>query len=65
MPLFGDRSRLLMLLPLVLSISLVHKAIRQPRMADLPLAVLALWATIVVGMIGLGVALLLLYMVFS
>jgi hypothetical protein len=61
MPIFTDSSRLLMLLPLVLSISIVHKALKQPKMSDLPLTVLALWATIVAGMIGLGIGLLVVY----
>jgi hypothetical protein len=61
MPIFTGRSRLLMLLPLVLSISIVHKALKQPKMTDLPLTVLALWATIVAGMIGLGIGLLVVY----
>ncbi len=61
MPIFTGLSRLLMLLPLVLAISVVHKAMKLPKMSDLPTAVLALWATIVVGMIGLGVGLLVIY----
>jgi hypothetical protein len=65
MPIFTGRSRLLMILPLVLAISIVHKALKQAKMSDLPLAVLALWATIVAGMIGLGVGLLLIYRLFS
>jgi hypothetical protein len=65
MPIFTGSSRLLMLLPLVLAISVVYKTLKQPRLKDLPVSVLALWATIVVGMIGLGIGLLLLYRVFS
>lgn len=65
MPIFTDRSRLLMLLPLVLAISIVHKALKQPKMSDLPLTVLALWLTIVAGMIGLGVGLLVIYRLFA
>lgn len=57
MPIFTGSGQLLMLLPLVLAISIVHKALKQPKMSDLPLTVLALWATIVAGMIGLGIAL--------
>ena len=65
MPIFAGRSRLLMLLPLVLAISIVHKALKQPKMSDLPLTVLALWATIVAGMIGLGIGLLVIYKLFA
>ncbi len=65
MPIFTGRSRLLMLLPLVLAISIVHKTLRQPKLSDVPLAVLALWATIVAGMIGLGIGLLLIYRLFA
>ena len=61
MPILWGSSRLLMLLPLALAISVVHKALKQPRLRDLPLAVLALWATIVGAMIGLGVGLMIVY----
>lgn len=47
--------RLLLLLPLSLSISIVYKTTRCGRPGDIPLATLALWATIVAGMIGVGV----------
>ncbi len=65
MPIFTGPSRLLMILPLVLAISIVHKTLKQPKMSDLPLSVLALWATIVAGMIGLGVGLLVIYRLFT
>jgi hypothetical protein len=65
MPIFTGRSRLLMILPLVLAISIVHKTLKQPKMSDLPLSVLALWATIVAGMIGLGIGLLVTYRLFT
>lgn len=65
MPRFVEQSRLLMLLPLVLAIAIVHKTLKQPKISDLPLAVLALWATIVGAMVGLGVGLLLLYKIFA
>ena len=65
MPMFTGLSRLLMLLPLVLAVSLVHKMLKQPKLADLPMAVLALWATIVGAMIGLGIGLLLIYKLFA
>jgi len=65
MPIFAGPSRLLMILPLVLAISIVHKTLKQPKLSDLPLSILALWGTIVVGMIGLGVGLLILYRLFT
>jgi hypothetical protein len=65
MPTFIGISRLLMLLPLVLAVSIVHKTLKQPKLKDLPLAVLALWGTIVGAMIGLGVGLLLIYKIFA
>ena len=46
--------RLLLLIPLCLSISLVYKTTRCERLGDIPLATLALWATIVGGMVGVG-----------
>jgi len=61
MPMFAGRGRLLMLLPLALAISIVHKTLKQERLWDLPLAVVALWGTIVLGMLGLGAALMLIY----
>ena len=47
--------RLLLLIPLCLSISLVYKTTRCARLADIPLATLALWLTILGGMVGVGV----------
>lgn len=65
MPAFAGRGRLLMLLPLVLAVAVVHKTLKQPKLKDLPLAILALWGTIVAAMIGLGVGLLLIYKIFA
>ncbi len=65
MPIFTGIGRLLMLLPLVLAVALVHKTLKQPKLSGLPLAVLALWVTIVGAMIGLGVGLLLVYKIFA
>lgn len=65
MPTFIGPSRLLMLLPLVLTVAVVHKTLKQPRLKDVPLEVLKLWLTIVGAMVGLGVGLLLLYKIFS
>ncbi len=49
--------RQLLLLPLCLGIAIVYKATRLENLRDLPKAVLALWATIVIGMYAVGVAL--------
>ena len=46
--------RLLLLIPLCLGISIVYKTTRCERLGDIPLATLALWVTIVAGMIGVG-----------
>lgn len=46
--------RLLLLIPLCLSISIVYKTTRCERLGDIPLATLALWITIVAGMVGVG-----------
>lgn len=47
--------RTLLLLPLCLSISVVYKTIRCERLADIPLASLGLWVTIIVGMYAVGI----------
>ncbi len=47
--------RALLVLPLCLSISVVYKTIRCERLADMPLAALGLWVTIVLGMYAVGV----------
>lgn len=49
--------RLLMLLPLALSISLVYKGIRVASVRDMFWNVPKLWITIVLGMFGVGLAL--------
>ena len=46
--------RLLLMLPLCLSIALVYKTIRCERLQDVPMATLGLWATIVLGMYTVG-----------
>lgn len=53
----GPGVRLLMLLPLAASVSIVYKAIRVERLRDLPLAAFVLWITIVLGMFAVGVGL--------
>jgi hypothetical protein len=47
--------RLLLLLPLCFSVSIIYKATRCERIGDIPLATFALWLTIVGGMIGVGI----------
>jgi hypothetical protein len=49
--------RLLLMLPLCLSIALVYKTIRCERLGSVPLATLGLWVTIVLGMYSVGVGL--------
>ncbi|MCG3132612.1 MAG: hypothetical protein FLDDKLPJ_03475 [Phycisphaerae bacterium] len=46
--------RILLLLPLCLSIAIVYKAIRCPEPRQIPAAVLPLWITIVVAMYVIG-----------
>ena len=46
--------RLLLMLPLCLSIALVYKTIRCERLRNIPMATLGLWATIVLGMYAVG-----------
>ncbi len=49
--------KVLLVLPLCLAISIVYKATRLERVKDMPVAVLGLWATIVVGMYAVGMGL--------
>lgn len=60
-PLTGPQ-RFLLLLPLCLSVAIVYKVIRIENLRDVPVAVFALWATIVGGMYAVGVGL---WLVFS
>lgn len=53
--------RMLLVLPLCLSISIVYKTTKCDRLRDVPLASLALWVTIVLGMYAVGFAMYLLY----
>ena len=53
--------RLLLMLPLCLSIAVVYKTIRLERLSDLPKAAMALWGTIVGGMCAVGLGLWLLF----
>ena len=52
---------MLMLLPLALAISIVHKTLKLERLSQLPVAAGILWVTIVVVMLGVGVGLMVLY----
>lgn len=49
--------RLAMMLPLCLSIAIIYKTTRCERLRDVPLAALALWVTIVLGMYAVGLGL--------
>lgn len=53
--------QMLMLLPLCLSISVVYKTTKCASLAEIPLAALVSWVTIVIGMYAVGAALLLAY----
>jgi hypothetical protein len=57
--------RLLLLLPICLSISIVYKTTRCESLKEVPLAALALWATLVAGMIGVGVIMWLAYLLLA
>ena len=59
----GGVSRVFMLVPLSLSVAVVYKTTRCERVRDIPLAVLGLWLTIVLGMYAVGVAAWLLFMI--
>jgi hypothetical protein len=49
--------RMLLILPLCLSIAIVYKTLRCESLREIPLAALVLWGTIVVGMYAVGVGL--------
>ena len=55
--------RMLLLLPLSLSIAVVYKTTRCEHLRDIPAAVAALWLTLVVGMYAVGVTAWLLFMI--
>lgn len=55
--------RLLLMLPLCLSIAVVYKTIRLDHLNELPKAAAALWGTIVAGMCAVGLGLWLLFQV--
>ena len=58
-------SRLAMMLPLCLAIAVVYKALKLDDLRSLPAGSLALWATLVLGMMAVGVVLLVVYELFS
>jgi len=49
--------RLVLMLPLCMSIALVYKTTRCEKMSDVPVATLVLWITIMLGMAAVGVGL--------
>ena len=53
----SGRQRFLLMLPLCLSIAIVYKAIRDDSLRRLPVAVLTLWVTIVIGLVAVGAGL--------
>lgn len=50
-------ARMLLALPLCLSIAVVYKTMRCERLRDVPAQALSLWITIVVSMYAVGVGL--------
>lgn len=56
--------RMALLLPLSASIAIVYKTTRCETLREIPLAALALWITIVIGMYAVGVGIWLLFGVF-
>jgi hypothetical protein len=55
--------RVAMLIPLSLSVALVYKTTRCRQVRDIPMAVVGLWLTIVLGMYAVGVAAWLVFMI--
>ena len=53
--------RLVMMLPLCLGIAVVYKALKLDDLRSLPIGSLALWATLVAGMMAVGVVLMVVY----
>jgi len=56
---------LLLLGPLCLAISIIYKTIRCQDIRDVPLAALVQCVTIILGMLGVGVAVWLLYLLMA
>ena len=55
--------RLLLMLPLCLSIAVVYKTTRCEDLREMPLAALILWGTIVLGMLAVGLGLWILFQI--
>jgi len=53
--------RLVMMLPLCLGIAVVYKALKLDDLRSLPVGSLALWATLVAGMMAVGIVLMVVY----
>lgn len=54
-------SRLMMMLPLSLAVAIVYKTLKLQDLKQAPLGVVALWVTMVAGMLLVGVVLLIAY----
>lgn len=57
--------RLLLILPLCLSVAVVYKTTRCANLKDIPVASLLLWVTIVIGMYAVGIGLWLLFSIMA
>lgn len=57
--------QLLMLLPLCLSVAVVYKTTKIENLREIPLAAVVSFVTIVLGMFGVGVALLAVYKIMA
>lgn len=57
--------RLWMLLPLVFSVAVVYKTIRCRDTREIPAASAVLWVTILLGMFGVGIGLLVVFRVLA
>lgn len=53
--------RLAMMLPLCLGIAVVYKALKLDDLRSLPIGSIALWGTLVAGMMAVGVVLMVVY----
>ena len=57
--------RLLLILPLCLSVAVVYKTTRCANLKDIPVAALVLWVTIVIGMYAVGIGLWLIFSIMA
>ncbi len=55
--------RMLLLLPLAFSVAVVYKTTRCPTTREIPVAVIALWLTIGIGMFAVGLIAWLVFMI--